>query len=275
MKLNFKAIAIAAAMVAASSAHANLTSGIGGNGSFVLLAYNTDPLSGSYYVRDLGYTLNSFLPSTVTTTTIDGGGAAVTGDKSPNAGANISWGDTGGVFSSWLAGQTAANVKWLVTAGDTSTAAGTTNLSRALVSMPTLVPVTNGSVRLAATGSASLANQNNPMVYDASAVSGVASTTAFALGTNTLSSLDTASSLYYYATTQGTGASTIQANYVQFGNSAGAATLTLTSAGVLTYDLAAANPVSAVPLPASVWMMGAGLAGMGAFMRRRAAAAKA
>jgi hypothetical protein len=85
----------------------------------------------------------------------------------------------------------------------------------------------------------------------------------------TLNSLDVAANLYYFAASASTGSSQSVANRYTFSNSLYDATLTLSSAGVLTYDLQPA--VSQVPLPASVWLMGAGLAGIGGVIRRRKA----
>jgi len=276
MKFNLKLLAAAAAMVAVSSAHANLIAAGGGNSSFALVAFN--PSTNAYYVRDLGYTLNSFLPSSVTTTAIDGGGSAVTGDKTSEAGAHITWGDTNGTFASWVTGQ--SSVLWTVAAGDASTAAGTSNLTRAVVAFGTApaAAIQNQTVRTAvgsSNGVSGLATQNNPLVYDATGstvVPGFLSNNAF--GAATLTALGSTASLYYYATTAGTGASTTAANFTVFGNSLNTATLQLASNGVLTYDLAPAA-VSAVPLPAAAWLMVSGLAGVGSMVRRRKAAVTA
>ena len=68
MKLKLKMIAIAAAMASlAGTAHADLTTGSTvNNGSFSLLVFNT--VTRDWYIRDLGFLINSFLPSTITTT---------------------------------------------------------------------------------------------------------------------------------------------------------------------------------------------------------------
>jgi hypothetical protein len=59
------------------------------------------------------------------------------------------------------------------------------------------------------------------------------------------------------------------ANRVRYSNSSNFASWLLTSAGNLTYSLAAGN--TEVPLPAAVWLLMSGLAGFGALSRRRAA----
>jgi len=277
MKLNFKAIAVAAAMVAATSAHADLTTGAGGNSSLALVAFNTG--TNAYYLRDLGTTLNGFLPNSITTAAGDG---AATGTKTPEAGLNQSWADTNGTFATWYGAQTASDVRWTVLAQDGTGSAGTTGINgvqRSLVAFsqtPTVTP-TNAGVRLAAGNAFGVSGfASITMGYDTTGA-----TVLYDLlnnegyGANTLSSVGGTSSLWYYRATAGTLAGSTAAIATQFANSLNSATISLASNGTLTYDLAAAAPVSAVPLPASVWMMGAGLAGMGAFMRRRAAAAKA
>ena len=277
MKFNLKLIAAAAAMVAASAAHADLANNSTGNSSLALVAFNQD--TGSYYVRDLGYTLNSFLPSSVITSANDGGGSAVTGNKTPEAGLNITW--AAGSFSSWLAGQTSGAIAWTVAAGD-NLVAGNLNLSRALVAV-TAAPsgITNTVVRNAvstSTGVSGLATQNNDGTswYDKTG-STIISTFLVNnnFGTGTLNSLNTAASLFYYATTAATGSSTVAANAFSFANSLNTATLTLASSGVLTYDLQPAGGVSPVPVPAAAWLMGSGLVALGGMVRRRKAAAAA
>ena len=276
MKFNLKMIAAAAALVAVSSAHAdfagNNTAGTGS--TFALVAFNTT--TGSYYARDLGYTLNSFLPSSVTTSAPDGG---VTGTQTPEAGNTITW--AAGTFSSWLAGQTSGAIAWTVAAGDNLIAGGATNQARALVALSAApaVTVTNTLVRGAVTnanGVGGLANQNfvGSPFYDTTGNTVIPSffnNNGFGVGT--LNSLNAAASLFYYSTTAATGSSTTAANVSSFSNSLNTATLTLASSGVLTYDLQPA--VSPVPLPAAAWLMGSGLVGLAGMFRRRKAAAAA
>lgn len=277
MKFNLKLIAATVSMVAASAAHADLAANNSGNSSLALVAFNT--VTNSYYVRDLGYNLNSFLPSSVSTSALDG---SAVGNKTPEAGLTITWGDTFGNFSSWLAAQTSGTVAWTLAAGDNLVSGGASNQARALVAMSAApaVTITNTVVRNSVTnanGVGGLAGQNNDGTtwYDKTGSTVIPS---FSVNNNygagTLNSLNVAASLFYYVTTAATGSSTVAANVSSFSNSLNTATLTLSSSGVLTYDLQPAA-VSAVPLPAAAWLMGSGLVGLGGMVRRRKAAASA
>ena len=67
MKLKLKMIAVAAAMVAtAGSANAAIVGDFTQDGTLVVQAFNT--VTNAYYIRDLGFTINSFLPTGVLAT---------------------------------------------------------------------------------------------------------------------------------------------------------------------------------------------------------------
>lgn len=270
MKLNLKMIAVAAAMVATGSANATLTAAnVPGGSSLVLVAFST--ATQDYYYRDLGYTLNQFLPNAAVVAAGDGG---VIGDKSPEAGltidktTNASFADA--AFGTWLSGETASNVRWLVTAGDSLTT-GANGFSRLLQSVAgTAGPVGNGQVRA---GAASVTGLPSAITLSGTGTSVPATFTQNnLLQVATLGTLDNASSLFYYTATTQTGSTAVTATANQFGNSAGFATITLASNGDLSYSLAPAS-VSAVPVPAAAWLFGSGLMSMVGVVRRRKAAA--
>ena len=281
MKLNLKMIAAAAALVAASGTHAALSDNATGNSSLALVAFNAT--TNSYYFRDLGYNLNSFLPNAVTTTAIDGGGSPVTGDKTPDAGFNQTW--AAGTFGTWLAGQTnQADVRWTIAAGDSNTVSGLTNLTRALVSFATgsSSGATNTSVRAATSataGNSGLIGLNPGFSgYDANGL-GLGVPSSFlsnnGFGASTLSLLDGVANVFYYVTSTGTGSGALFPTSTGFSNSMNTATLSLASTGVLTYNLDAAGPPAAVPVPAAAWLLGSGLLAFGGMVRRRKASAAA
>jgi hypothetical protein len=275
MKLNLKMIAVAAAMVGSvGGAQADLVSG--NNGSLALVAYNT--VTKAYYIRDTGFLMNDFLPSSVTTLSGDGG---VTGNKTPEAGltldkaSNASFADS--AWSTWFTGQTAADIKWFATAVDTQGTATATNVKRLITSSANgAQSAINSNVdNYTASGNAGgLATFAGTFTLSTSASTGApgAFDTNFGLGGAGLASLDSDVGLFYFARTTGTGSTTAAATKVQFGNSGGFASVRLGSNGDFSYSLA---PAAAVPLPAAVWLMGAGLMGVAGAVRRRKAATQA
>ena len=276
MKFNLKMIAVAAAMVATSSAYSAPVVQGTGDSSLVLYAFNS--VTNAYYARDLGYTLNSFLPSSVTTGAGDGG---VTGDKTPTTGltldktTNASFADA--TFSTWLAGQTATDVRWSVYAGDNTTA-GVNGVSRLLVASSIDPTVSNGTVR---NGVNNAGGAQGLVTLGFTGFNTTGTTLPSLLQRNsinqplTLNTLDTASSLFYFAATTQTGVTATTADTTKFGNSPTSfAAVTLASNGDFSYVLAP-SAVSAVPIPAAAWLLGSGLMGMGGMMRRRKAAALA
>ena len=272
MKFNLKMIAVAAAMVSAAGAANATPTTTGQDGSLVLTAFNT--VTNVWYMRDTGYLLNSFLPSSVTTLSGDG---AVTGDKTPAAGLTIdktvtaSFGDAS--FSSWLTGQTTSDVRWFLSAVDNNGTATASNVKRFITSSANASETaTNGNLDgYIASGNAGglatvYATGTNGALSSTGSIVPVAWTSNFGLGGDGLASLDQAASLFYFSRSSGTGSTTTAANATQFGNATGFATVTLASNGDLTYVAP-----SAVPVPAAVWLLGSGLLSFGAFVRRRTA----
>jgi hypothetical protein len=275
MKFNLKMIAVAAAMVSAAGA-ANAALATGNNGSLALVAFNT--VTNVWYIRDTGYLINSFLPSSVTTLSGDG---SVTGNKTPAAGLTIDKTVTAGFgdssFSSWLTGQTTTDVRWFLSAVDNTGTNAASNVKRFITSSANASEMaTNGNLD----GYIASGNAGGLATVYASGTNGALSSTGstvpsawqtnFGLGVDGLALLDQAASLFYFSRSTGTGSTTTAANTTQYGNVNGFATVTLASNGDLTY----VAPVAAVPVPAAAWLLGSGLLAMGGAIRRRKAAAQ-
>ena len=282
MKFNLKMIAVAAAMVSAGVANAAPTTG-GNNGSLVIAAYNTVSLA--YYIRDTGLLLNSFLPNSVTTLSGDG---AVTGDKTPAAGLTLTKASAGysnfgdASFSSWLTGQTQSDIRWFVSAVDNNGTATSSNVKRFITSSKNASETaTNGnldgyiaSANAGGIGTLYESGSNGASVstgatLDSAAAAWGSNFGLFTSGEDSHGQLGSAISLFYFARSAGTSATTTAATGTRFGNGPSSfATVTLAANGDFTYALA---PVSAVPVPAAAWLFGSGLLSLGAFVRRRTA----
>jgi hypothetical protein len=91
----------------------------------------------------LAYRLNDFIPTGVVTDAGDGG---VTGNKSPDAGLNLTWGtDTN--WSTWYGnGQDTSKLVWTVIAGDSLTS-GVNGFARSLVASSIAISPTNQVTR--------------------------------------------------------------------------------------------------------------------------------
>ncbi len=287
MKFNLKMIAAAVALAAAGSAHADFIAGSGGdvtsgtgNSTLGLLAWNIS--TGAYYLRDTGFTMNTFLPSTGSTITGAGETApAPVYNKTPTTGLTLNSGNTASFadasFSTWLSSTTAADVRWTVMASD-SVGTAATNRKReigAVASGSSIAAVTNGTIDngvvaingLAATFTGSTTGTlNSGQLLSANGVyinqGGTASTSSYA------AALGGDADLFYWTRSAATGSTALAANALQYGNAAGFAKLNLASNGNLSYTLAAES-VSAVPVPAAAWLLGSGLVSFGAFARRR------
>ena len=271
MKFNLKVIAAAVALAAAGSAHADIVGANFGNSSLIITVFNS--VTNAYYVRDTGFLLNTFLPSSITTAAGDGG---VTGNKTPEAGLTLDKTNTASfadsAFSTWLSGQTVSDIRWTVAASDSQSLIGTNNVGRAVLALSTPVSVSNGTLTNAVTSVSGFAGPTGPTGSITGSPIPPAWTGNLILNGATLGTLDNASSLFYFSRTQGTGLSSTTANTTQFGNSGGFAQVLLASSGDFSYTLA---PVSAVPVPAAAWLMGSGLMAIGGAIRRRKAASKA
>jgi len=284
MKFNLKMMAVAAAMVSAGGAHAAPTTTATQNGSLVIGAFNVS--TNAWYLRDTGVLLNSFLPNSVTTLAADGGGSAVTGDKTPTAGLTLTKASAGysnfgdSSFSTWLTGQTQSDVRWFVSAVDDLTAganATPTSRKRFITAGTGLTP-TNGQLDgYVASGNAGglggfYASGTNGAVSSTGTGAPTAFNTNFGLVADNsyLASLGDSVDLFYVVRSTQTASTTGAATNTQFGNATGFAKVSLAANGDFAYTLAGA-PVSAVPVPAAAWLFGSGLLSFGAFVRRRTA----
>lgn len=289
MKLKFKMVAAAAALASlAGVAHADLTTGTTqNNGSFSLLAFNT--VTSDWYIRDLGYLINTFLPTGITTTVADnnqglaaGPNPAAVGDKTPEAGLVLNGSNSANfsdpAFATWLGTQNAVDVKWIVGAYDIQSVSSTQNNRRLIVSSTSATEEIRNAEIDSFTGTGQwggLANYFNAGTDQLSvtgvAMQGSAALNAFQSNVG-LADVGQSASLYYAVRSTYTGSTTFPSNATLYGNSAGLATVTLEADGDFTYSLASAA-VAPVPLPPALWMMGAGLMGIGGMVRRRRAAA--
>jgi len=287
MKLKLKMVAIAAALASlAGGAQADLTDASAqNNGSFSLMAYNT--VTFDWYIRDLGYLLNEFLPTGITTSVADnnqgnslGPNPAAVGDKSPEAGllinGSVKSNFSDPAFATWLGTQNAPDVKWMV--GSYDLAANSTQLStkRMIVSSTTVGETfTNLMVdNFTASGAwGGLFGFTNPMVLSKT---GTMMNTAVAVNGfqsfNGQGGVGESANLYYATRSTFFGSGLTAPNTKAFGNSLNLATVTLEADGDFIYSLDSA--VAPVPLPPALWLMGAGLAAIGGMVRRRRADAQ-
>ena len=148
MKLKLKLVAIAAAMASLSGvAHADLTSGSTvNNGSFSLLAFNT--VTRDWYIRDLGYLINDFIPTGITTNAADG---AVVGNKTGEAGqlinGTVKSNFSDAAFGTWFSAQAASDVRWMVGAYDQVSSSSTGSQRRIIISSANAAQTfTNGAL---------------------------------------------------------------------------------------------------------------------------------
>ena len=282
MKLKLKMIVVAAAMASlAGGAQADITTQTTNNGSLVLTVFNT--VSKAWYIRDLGYTIDTFLPNGILASVGNPTSLAV-GDKTPEAGLVLNAGNTANFgdanWSTWYSAQTPANLFWAVSGGDTL-AGGSQGVQRMISSSANLgETASNGQVGNF-TGSSnygsgqSFFNPGGLSSFDATGAAPYQASldTNFLLGGDGLATIGQGVGLFYVSRVAGgqTGAAALGG---AFGNSLNTAVVSLAANGDFSYTLAPAA-VAAVPLPAAVWMMGAGLMAIGGMVRRRKAAAQA
>lgn len=278
MKLKFKAMAAAAVMVVSGQASAALSSEFVTDGQLFLTVW--DVTTNRSYVRDLGTSINSFLP-----------GGALTSE----AGANVVFPTIGAstLFTTHFAASNIANIRWTVTGVDNTEGEGAGDGSRFVSAFSTNPgTILNGSVRGFATTAVNFAGElilNSGVDFTGAPAeyfsTGLSATDGGGAGWQPLiiaQSLPGAiisgfgSAGFYLGATSNDNSDQDPANaapVVRFANSGFFSTLTLGTDGVVTYNLDAS--VAAVPLPAAVWLMGAGLMALGGAARRRKVAAAA
>jgi hypothetical protein len=287
MKLNIKMIAIAAAMVASGAAHADFIPASTGSSTFGVVAWNT--VTNSFYVRDLGFVLNTFLPTNGAPLTGTGEGTSPgqtlpVFDKTPAAGLTIdkttkTQFGADALWSTWYSAQNAADLKWLVVAADSVGTATGVNTARQVVSVAqgsTFTPVsvgtiTNGTANVSGFQftNGTLSTTGTLTAQQAGGVNG-----SFVNQTGKTANIGSAADLYYFSRNNaGTGAAATGLTLL-YANATAAASIILAANGDVTYTLAGA-PVSAIPVPAAAWLLGSGLLGIGGMIRRRKAAAQA
>jgi hypothetical protein len=225
-----------------------------GNGSLILVV--TDTVTGASFYQDLGQTVSTMLPTNNASFSLNVSGDANYTALTTEAGANaLSFAVVGGAngVNAPLGG---AN-DYLTTSGtQTYTATTLTNLNFrnfSLIDQNLTVPL-NANTE-SASKSFYVAPTGSPLYNQASGLWTWNGKTSI----NTIASVGTTPSNLFFLT--GTG-------------STGHATPTLEgtvtfNAGMFTFT---SNNVSAVPLPAAVWLLGSGLAGLVGVGRRRRSA---
>lgn len=278
MKLKFKALAAAAVMVVAGHASAALSDTFVQDGTLFLSVYDT--VTNNSYTRDLGVSLNSFLPA--------GSLVSAAGTTLGSSFANFAG---SGNFTSLFTGATASNIRWNIIGVDSTQGDGLNNGQRVVTTYSNASPAfapDNGGIRNAAGTSTQVSGEllaNSGVDFSGTPADGAFAGQALASygGKSFQNVLDGTGGLGFFVNNfgaaqfwfAGTGtdaagnaaAATVK---TRFGNSANFATFTLDTGGNVTYALAAAP--AAVPIPAAAWLMGSGLLGLGGFIRRRKAA---
>jgi hypothetical protein len=269
-KLKLKVIAAAAALASlAGGAQAAIESGYTQNGTLVLSVWNSQ--NNAWYLRDLGFTIDTFLPSLQTSSA----GVNLNSGNTTNFSDATSW-------STWYSAQSSSALRWNVTAVD-SVYSLPEDVARGIVSsanpnesaLPGVVTNFVGeSYAGGSEGYAAFVSAGTPGLsyYDLTGAIPFAAEfglSGYTFGTDSLATIGQSVSLFFFSTDGFT------LTGGRYGNSpTNFASVSLDADGNFSYTLAP-SAVAEVPLPAAAWLMGAGLVGLGGVVRRRKQEAQA
>jgi hypothetical protein len=276
-KLSMMAVAVGLAFAGQASA---LTLPNTNNGSLWLTVWDTATGATNSYARDLGVTINQFLPTGITGVAGDG---SPVGNRTPESGLTLNFA-TDPLFASTFSSIPLANLAWNIYGADSVVggAAGQARIVTTAVTGTTNAPTfSQANVSAGALKANEVGNTLNT-VYGCGAATSCAVTdggSAFGGGSNwgnsvggTTGTLQTSGAIgsllnFFYFASNGTSGFTQANGKTVFANSQGRATWSLDNSGNLTYALAGGP--SAVPVPAAAWLLGSGLLGLVGVARRR------
>lgn len=248
-----------------------------GNSGIIVSVFDT--VRGVSLVQYLGLRMDDLLPTSASGAP-EGGLLLDFGKLGGANGSGTSWSDVFGASDT-------ANIQYEVSAFDYTTTnvsdtfigkrLATTLVSSSAIKNTAFSPaITNGRSFIASglnSSSAQACAGGNPCVALATVEPDYAGAGSMGpkygnqLPVNASTTVDNAMAFYLVSANSNNGLTTLAVT-TQYKNSANIAQWLLTSGGNLTYSLAAAN---VVPLPAAVWLLMSGLAGVGVIGRRRAA----
>lgn len=277
-KLSLMAVAVGLAFAGQASA---LTLPNTNNGSLWLTVWDTTTGATNSYARDLGVTINQFLPTGITGVAGDG---SPVGTRTPESGLNLSFA-TDALFASTFSSIPTASLAWNIYGAD-SVVGGASGQARIVTTAVTTTVTTPTFSQANVSAGAIRANTLGGVLnttYGCASASSCAVTDGgaggFGGGPNwgttiggTTGTLQTAGSIgtllnFFYFASNGTSGFTQANGKTVFANSLGRATWSLDGSGNLAYSLAGAP--SEVPVPAAAWLLGSGLFGLVGVARRR------
>jgi hypothetical protein len=280
MKLSIKPLAIAVAVgLASTAAHAQLASPSTGTAAPALTGLYVsiwDSTSQHSELVNLSYAYSALLPSTGNLTPNSATAPYVTAANPAGSGSvlQLDFGVLPGFASTF--GTPGSTTSYMVLAangqlGADFTATPATAATLTSAALNTLATNITAEVSAWQNGGTGVANSGTAIDLTAtqqySAIAGANKSGSNGLVVNFSGTVGTA--LDFFNLVPGAARSTVK--LTQYANTQGAGFWFLSSTGDLTYNVAAAT--SPVPLPAAVWLLVSGLAGLGAIGRRRNAAA--